>query len=126
MVEPPPLVNKRPPNMPGMMPPGSTKPPDDDLPDFAVDLEEEVEGDDDFERVEAQEDLDAAMEVEVEDEEKEEEEEEQTDELESISPASTERAIAKVLELFEPALGAALGVRGDEDKRLKDTNRQMD
>ena len=42
--------------MPGMMPPGSIKPPEDDLPDFDADFAEE----DDFERVEAQEDLDAA------------------------------------------------------------------
>ena len=84
MVEPPPLVNKRPPNMPGMMPPGSIKPADDlYVPDFGGDPEEE-EADDDFERVEAQEDLDAAMEEEVEDEEKEEEEEVRTDELDSI------------------------------------------
>ncbi len=98
MVEPPPLVNKRPPNMPGMMPPGSIKPADDlDVPDFGGDPEEE-EADDDFERVEAQEDLDAAMEEEMEDEEKEEEEkEEQTDEPNSVSPASTERATTKVL-----------------------------
>ena len=129
---PPPLLNKRPPGQPAMMPREYVaQQMDDDLPDFdAVEDPDEAE----YEKLELQEDLRVAVDEVQDDEEKdaeeedenmeeEEEEEAQTDEPNSVSPASEERASAKVLQLLTPALAA---VRGDEHKRLKEATAQRD
>ncbi len=101
---PPPLGNKRPPTMPEMMPPGSVKRLEDmEVPDFGGGPEEE-EADEDFEKVEAQEDLDAAMDEEAEEEDevaKEEEEEEEEKEEEETCQTCEEQ----FLEMDGPGSG---------------------
>ena len=126
---PPPVDDKRPPNMPEMMPRGSiARVQEVEVPDFGGGpAEREDDADEDYEKVEAQGDLDAAMnEGDEGGEEEAEEEDEQTEEVDAISPASTERANEKVLELLAPALGAALAVRGDEGRRMNETNRMRE
>ena len=124
---PPPLLNKRPPGQPAMMPREYVSQPDNELPDF--DADEAIDPDEaEYEKLELRGDLNAAVDDVHDDEEKdaeeddenmdEEEEEEQTDEPNSVSPASAERATAKVLELLTPALAA---VRGDERTSEGDT-----
>ena len=134
--------DKRPPGMPGMMPPGTMEPRADDPPDFGEDDEE-------YHKVNAQTDLDEAMEVEKVDEDEpnlgegkedadvdqdksdndsEEEDEDmdagtpQTGQTASISPTTTARVNEQILGILEPALVSLVSVRGDEDKRMKDTN----
>jgi hypothetical protein len=137
--------DKRPPGMPPMMPPGTIntrKERADDPPDFGEDEEE-------YHKVNAQTDLDEAMEVEEVDEDEpnlgegkegadvdldgsdndsEEEDEDmdagtpQTGQTASISPTTTARVNEQILGILEPALVSLVSVRGDEDKRMKDTN----
>jgi archaellum component FlaD/FlaE len=130
---PPPLENKRPPTMPAMMP-ANYKDPADDLPEF-----DEDEG---YEKVETQTDLNKAVddisEVDLEGTDKEDEDAEMDDDDEpmddktgtsagtpaSISSSANERTEDKLMDVLGSAL--ATGIRGSEDKRMKDSNSLRD
>ena len=128
---PPPLENKRPPTMPAMMP-ANYKDPADDLPEFDKD-------DEGYEKVETQTDLNKAVddisEVDLEGTDKEDEEMDDDDEPmddktgtsagtpASISSSANERTEDKLMDVLGSAL---VGVRGSEDRRMKDSNSLRD
>ena len=134
VVKAPPLLGPRPPGMPGMMPPGSFTLTGgggggggEDPPDFGEDLlaaDAEDGIDTDYEKVEFQGDLNAAMDdVQTDEDQEEDEDEEDVHTEPTVSPASAARAEERVLDILTPSLVA---IRGNEAPRTRDASRMRE
>jgi hypothetical protein len=122
-----PGADKRPPGMPGFMPPGTME-PKDEKKDEPSDFGDEEAGDEDadYTKVQQQTDFNEAEDVGIIAVEVNQSEDDTEMGTASVSPKTAERVEDRLLELINPKLLSQAKTRGDEHSRMNDANTMRD